>query len=283
MTLALAEPERRGYRLGQVHAAGAVGAAGGLLVAQALALTGAEVRWLFLPAGATGLLAAGFCLGIPRDIKTPGPRLVVRRSYRLYYLLSFLEGWRKQIFVAFAGFLLVERHGVPLTTMLWLWIATNAIRWVVSPMIGRWIDRIGERPVLTFYFASLTVFFAGYALIDHVPTLMVIFVIDNAYFAFAAALTSYVGKVAPPEDHTPTLSMGVACNHVAAVSMPLVGGVLWHVAGYQWAFVLGAAAAAGSILAVRRLPDGPAAGQADRNSPADSADMKVTTDEGREI
>ena len=254
MALALAEPGRAGHRIGQIRAAGAAGAGVGLLVALALSHMGVTIRPLFLFAGGAAILAAVACLGIPRQIKTPGPRLVFMRKYWLYYLLSFMEGWRKQIFVAFAGFLLVRHHGVPLTTMLLLAMAFQVIVWIASPAVGRLIDRIGERPVLVFYFACLTICFVGYATIDNRTVLCVLYVVDSAFFVFAMALTTYVNKIAPPSEHTPTLSMGVAFNHVAAVIMPLVGALLWNYAGYEWVFIMGAVAAAVSVIPALCLP-----------------------------
>jgi MFS family permease len=254
MTLALAEPGRAGRRVGQIRAAGAAGSGIGLVVGLGLSYLGVTIRPLFLFAGGAAVAAAVACVGIPRRIKTPGPRLVLRRSYRLYYLLSFLEGWRKQIFVAFAGFLLVKHHNVKLEDMLWLHIAIHAVMWLASPMVGRLIDRVGERKVLVFYFACLTVFFLGYAYVRDVNVLCGLFVLDSAFFVFALALTTYVNRIAPKSEHTATLSMGVAFNHVAAVLMPLVGAALWKYAGYQWVFVAGAAAAALSVPAALCLP-----------------------------
>jgi len=254
MALALAEPGRAGRRVGQVHAAGAAGSGLGLVAALVLYLMGVKIRPLFLVAGAAGLLAAVACLGIPRNIKTPGPRLVFRRKYSLFYLLNFLEGWRKQIFVAFAGFMLVRMYGADLRTMLLLWIAIRAISWVASPPVGRLIDRVGERRTLVFYFVCLTLFFIGYAVIQNKFVLYAVYVVNGAFVVFSMALTTYVNRIAPPREHTPTLSMGVAMNHVAAVLMPLVGGLLWKFAGYQWTFLAGAAATALSVLAALRLP-----------------------------
>ena len=68
------------------------------------------------------------------------------------------------------------------------------------------------------------------------------------------ALTTYVSRIAPASERTPTLSMGVAMNHVAAVAMPFLGGLLWNSLGYRWAFLIGIPAAAASILIVLRLP-----------------------------
>ena len=255
MMLSLAEKGRTGHRLGQLQAAGAVGGVGGLVVAFLLTtFAHVSIRPLYLVSGAAAVLAAIAILGVPRDIKTPGPRLVVRRKYALYYVMNFLEGWRKQIFVAFAGFLLVNNHNMPLRNMLIMWAAVGAAQWFVSPLVGRLIDRVGERTVLTGYYATMTLLFLGYIFIHDRRVLMGLFVADGIFFSLAMALTTYVRRIAPPEEHTPTLSMGVAMNHVAAVAMPLAGAFLWKYAGYQWPFAAGAAAAAASILVVRRLP-----------------------------
>jgi len=254
MALALAEPGRQGHRLGQIRAAGAVGSALGLAVVLTLHKLGVHIRPLWLVAGAAVMLGAAACLGIPRRIKTPGPRLVLRRKYALYYALCLLEGWRKQIFVAFAGYLLVTKYGVPLERMLILWIVIQAIGWVASPLVGRVIDRVGERPVLVFYYACLTCFFVGYAYVPNATVLQILFVVDCAFFVLVMALTTYVSRIAPPAEHTPTLSMGVAMNHVSAVLMPLVGGLLWRHFGPRWAFLAGAAAAVISIAVATLIP-----------------------------
>ena len=256
MTLSLAEPGRAGFRLGQVRAAGSAGFAIGIVMALGLTLVGVRIRPMFLLAGAAAFLGAMACLGVPRGIKTPGPRLVFRRRYGLYYLLSLLEGWRKQIFICFAGFLLVRVYHTKLEVMLLLFGMVQVIGYFASPRVGRLIDRVGERRILVFYFACLILFFVGYAFIRERYVLYVLFVVDNAYFVFATALTTYVSRIAPSREHTPTLGMGVAMNHVAAVLMPLVGGLLWKYLGYQWAFLVGAAAAAVSVFVARHVPTG---------------------------
>ena len=253
MALALADPGRAGRRLGEIGAAGSAGFAIGLLAALGLAEIGVSMRGTDLVAGAAAVLAAAACLGIHRNVKTPGPRLVFRRRYGLYYLLCFLEGWRKQIFIAFAGYLLVSEYQTPLETILVLWLIIQVIAYVAAPWVGRLIDRVGERRVLVFYFGAITLVFVGYAMIPSKPVLYVLFVADSVFFTLAMALTTFVNRIAPPAEHTPTLSMGVAMNHVAAVIMPFIGGILWTY-GYRWTFLAGAAAAALSILGALRVP-----------------------------
>jgi MFS family permease len=254
LTMALAEPDRTGHRLGQIQAAGAVGSGVGLAGALVLTTLRVPMRPLYLLAGAAALVAAAACLAVPRDIKTPGPRLVFRRRYGLYYLLCFLDGWRKQIFMCFAGFLLVRVHGTDLRTMLVLWCTVQAIGYFAAPRVGRLIDRVGERRILTIYFCGLIPVFLGYAFIPSRLVLYVLFVADSALFVFNTALTTYVRRLAPLSEHTPTLSVGVASNHVAAVAMPFLGAFLWRYLGPQWPFLIGALAAALSILPARFVP-----------------------------
>jgi len=253
MTLSLAEPGRAGFRLGQITAAASVGFGAGILVAFGLAELGVRMRPMYLVAGSAAALAAAACFGIPRGIKTPGPRLVVRRRYRLYYLLCFLDGCRKQIFLCFAGFLLVSVHGVKLRSQLLLWVTCQVIGYFGSPRVGRLIDRIGERRILTFYFTCVTGVFLGYAFVPSRDVLFAFFIADSAFSMCGTALPTYVNRIAPSSEHTPTLSMGVAMNHIGAVTMPLVGGLLWRY-HYRWTFLVGALAAALSILAARRVP-----------------------------
>jgi len=254
MALALAERGQEGKMVGRIQSAAAAGAGLGLVCALMLHLLGVKIRPLFLLAGSTSFLAAAFCLFIPRGIKSEKPRLVIRKEYGLYYLLNFLEGWRKQIFLAFSGYLLVKEYGATLTTLLILWIITQGVGWFSSPAVGRLIDRVGERSVLVFYYAFMTLCFMGYAFIRHRFILYGVFLLDSCFFVFAMALTTYIGRMVPPNEKTMTLSMAVAVNHIAAVTMPFAGGLLWKYLGYQWTFLVGSAAAAVSILVALRVP-----------------------------
>jgi predicted MFS family arabinose efflux permease len=254
MMLSLAEPGRTGHRLGRLQSVGSIASGVSLAVCWILGSLKVPIRPIYIMAGIVALAGAFACLAIPGDIKTPGPRFVFRRKYGLYYALCFLEGSRKQIFLAFAGFLLVKQYGTPLKQMILLMIVVQAINWLCSPPIGRLIDRLGERSVLIFYSACMVVFFLGYAFIPSRPVLWVLFVLDNALFSLGMALTTYVRKIAPVSEHTATLSMGVAMNHVAAVSIPLAGAFLWKYVGFKAAFFVGAAVAFIGALVASRLP-----------------------------
>lgn len=254
MGLALAEPGREGRSIGQLQAAGSAGAGLGLVCALLLTLIGVPIRPLYVVAGSASVIAAAACLYIPREIRSEKPKIVLRRKYGLYYLLCFLEGWRKQIFMAFAGYLLVKVYGTSLTTMIIMWIITQTVGLFTSRAVGRLIDRIGERKVLVFYYSFLTFCFLCYAFIKSKYFLYGIFLFDSALFVFAMALTTYVGRLAPQNEKTMTLSMGVAMNHISSVTMPLVGGIAWKYLGYQWTFLIGSFAAAASIFVAASIP-----------------------------
>ncbi len=254
MMLSLAEPEKTGRRLGQMQAAGALGAGIGLIVALALTtLLKVPMRPLFIVAGGVAILGAVACVGIPRDIKAPGAPLVFRRKYFTFYLLNFLEGWRKQTALAFSGFLLVWKYKTSLPVMCTLLIVVQAINWLSAPLVGRLIDRFGERRMLVAYYATMILIFCGYIGLHERWQLWTVFVLDNSFFVMAMALTTYVRRIAPPEDHTATLGMGVAANHISSVTMPLVGGLLWTL-GYQYAFMAGIVAAIASIFVAMLAP-----------------------------
>ena len=254
MTLGLAEPGKAGTRLGQVASTGAAGSFLGLGCAVLLTYLGIPMKPLWIIAGAAAVFGAAACMGVPRAIKTPRQSLAFRRKYSLYYVMCFLEGWRKQIFLCFASYLLVKKYETSLPNMLILWAIAQPLGYVVAPRVGKLIDRIGEKPVLLTYYAAMIVLFVGYAFVPVKEVLYVLFIADSVLFTLALGLTTYVNHLAPPQDRTQTLSAGVAANHVAAVVMPLVGGILWAKLGFRWPFFIGILAATLSIMACTRLP-----------------------------
>ena len=119
---------------------------------------------------------------------------------------------------------------------------------LTAPLMGRLVDRLGERAVLSWSYIGLVFVFFGYGAIQHRPTLYVLYCVDNLIFFGGIALTTFLHKIAPQEDLKPTLSMGVTMNHFAAVAAPLAGGLVWRYFGYQVIFFSGAILALISLL-----------------------------------
>ena len=167
-------------------------------------------------------------------------RFVLRKSYWLYYVLSLLDGSRRQIFTTFAIFALVKVFGTDRDVIIRLVLINQVVVLFFSPTIGRLVDKLGERTMLSISYAGLFFVFIGYATLKNVTHLYVLYCIDNFLFVGRIALMTYVNKIASPQDLKPTLAMGVTMNHVAAVSVPLIGGFTWAAFGYQIIFIGGA-------------------------------------------
>lgn len=177
-------------------------------------------------------------------------RMVFRRQYGLFYLLTFLAGARRQIFVAFAVFLMVKRFGFTVQEITLLFIANNAVNYYLSPMIGRAIVRYGERRVLSLEYSAMILIFLAYAWVQSKWVVAALYILDHIFFNFAIAVRTYFQKVSDPRDIAPSMAVGFTINHIAAVALPALGGFLWMV-DYRIPFVGGAFLALLSLLAVQ--------------------------------
>ena len=253
MAMSLADENNKGRRLGQFGAVGAFGTICGMIL---VLLIGKLVgfRNIFVIAGA--VLAAG-AVSVSMISKNIGhkekPRLVLKRKYLLYYLLIFLEGCRKQIFITFAVFAMITNYGTPLRMVAALMIVNQLTNVLFAPKVGRLIDRIGERRVLVFCYAALIPVFIGYAVIEKPVLLYVLYCLDNLFFLGSMGLNTYLSKIANAEDMMPSLAMGVSVNHAAAMTVPIIGGLLWVKFGYQIPFFIGAVVVAISVLFAFRI------------------------------
>jgi len=231
MVLNFAKEEGKGKILGQVWRIRDIAALAGM---GTVAIIGKQafIRPMFMLGGITVAVAAVIIFFVSRsspEIKMP--RLTMKKKYRFYYALTFLEGCRKQVFITFAIFVLVKVFGTNVGTVATLMIINRIATLIFAPLVGRLVDRIGERKALSMSNASLIPIFLGYALVHNINTLYILYCLDSFVYMFVIAQTTYLNKIAPPEDIRPALSMGVTMNHAAAVIVPLVGGMLWEALG----------------------------------------------------
>jgi predicted MFS family arabinose efflux permease len=238
-------------RLGSLNALIAVAAAGVVF----LALDALGFRTLFYAAGV--LLIVGGLVLLPWGRQPVRParvrrRTPLRRRYWLYYVLEFLMGSRRHIFTTFAVFLLVGEHGVTAQTITVLFVINNLVGAFAYRQFGKIIARFGERRILTLNFALLIPIFLGYAYIPLLPVLYLLFVVDHVLFGSRIALQSYFQKIAvQPQEITPNISLGQTINHIAAVVIPVVGGVVWEMLGSRYTFLIGVGIVALSLLVVQ--------------------------------
>jgi len=181
-------------------------------------------------------------------------RVVFRREYWLYYLLTFLMGSRRHIFTTFAIFLLVQVHGIDVRMTATLFLANNLINTYSSAQLGRLVARFGERRVLTVNFVGLIGVFLGYAYVPYLPVLFVLFILDNIFFGFNLAVDSYFQKIARgPEEITSNVSLAQTINHVSALVVPVLGGILWAHIAPAATFLAGVAIAVVSLIFVQLI------------------------------
>ncbi len=172
--------------------------------------------------------------GVPQKI-----RIVLRKEYWLFYVLNLLSGARRQIFVVFAVFMLVEKYDYSVGGIAVLFVINNLITWRLSPYVGKWINKFGERRMLSIEYASLFVVFLCYAFIHNRYAVAVLYIIDHVFFSFAISINTYFQKTARKEDIAPSMATGFTINHVMAVIIPVIGGVLW-MEDWRIPFVFGA-------------------------------------------
>ncbi len=244
---------RKGYEgrsLGLLRSTGNVAGLLGIAIVYFL-VTATGMRSLFVVSGI--LIAIGglvmLRIRVPARPGSRNQRIVFRRRYRLFYVLEFLSGARRHVFMTFALFALVRVHGASIETIAVLSFINQIGSVISAHLFGRWIDRHGEKPVLAWGFAGLTFVFLGYAFVTVPWILFVLYVLDNILFNNSIAITTYVEKIlVSPADLRPTMVTGQTMNHVAAVIVPVTGGLLWQAYGHVLPFVAGAVVAAISVV-----------------------------------
>ncbi len=212
--------------------------------------------------GITVLLACFAALAFPRfDAVHPQHKhLVLRRRYWLYYALTFFGGARRQIFVVFAAFLMVERFGLTADRVALLLLANHVVNLWLAPRIGGLVQRFGERRVLIVEYVGLIAVFTCYAFADAIWFAVVLFVVDHLLFALAIAQKTYFQKIADPADIASTAGVAFTINHIAAVTLPVLLGYVW-VHSPAAVFLTGAGLAAGSLVLALNVPRDPRPGR----------------------
>ena len=179
-------------------------------------------------------------------------KMIFRKRYWLFYFLTFMAGARRQIFMAFAVFLLVKKFHFTVQEVTILFVINNLITYFLSPLIGRGIIRFGERKVLSLEYFSLIFIFLAYATVESKMVVAILYILDHVFFNFAIAIRTYFQKVGDPKDIAPSMAVGFTINHIAAVFLPAIGGLLWMV-DYRIPFVAGAFLSLISLVAVQKI------------------------------
>ena len=246
----------------------AIGSAASLLSYGTLVLTwktfDLSYNFVYMTAGGITVAIAVFAFFAYPQFESPHPQLktfVLRRRYWLYYALQFMAGARRQIFVVFAAFMMVERFGFEVHQVTALLLINYVANMLFAPLMGKAVMKWGERRALLFEYAGLIVVFLAYGGIYYfgwgVVLAASLYVIDHMLFALAFALKTYFQKIADPQDIAPTAAVAFTINHIAAVFLPALLGYLWVVfPGAVFGLAAGMAAVSlGLAMLIPRHPE----------------------------
>lgn len=247
ISMELSAREHRGRRLGQISAVAiAASIVGCVIVWLAMRWLKASYQVIFILGGIAALIAAVFLFRMRMpNAHLQRPRFVWNRRYWLYYVLAFLFGARKQVFITFGPWVLIRIFHQPVWIFAQLWIAAAVLGIFFQPALGRAIDRLGERTVLMADSLLILLVCLGYGFAHLLPNhavalglLYVCFVGDNLLFGVNMARDTYLSKIVKrPEDLAPTLSLGISINHAVSMSIPAAGGLLWVRYGHPAVFI----------------------------------------------
>ena len=212
------------------------------------------------------LMVAGFFYMMQKDQPYAArTKFQLRKEYRLFYWLNILYGTRKQIFLTFAPWVLVTVFRQKTQMLATLLTLGGVIGVFFKPLLGRAIDKLGERFILTSEAVFLVFVCLGYGysreLFSESAALIITsacFIADQLLLSVGMARATYLQKIAVrPEDVTQTLTMGVTIDHIFSISVALLGGFIWVACGYQFVFLLGAAIAVLNFFSAWRVKTSP--------------------------
>jgi hypothetical protein len=215
----------------------------------------------FVAGGSCFILTLFMWLGFPTFTSVIPQRkhLLLRKRYWLYYALTFMGGARRQIFMVFAGFLMVEKFGYSVSDIAALFIINHLFNWAFASRIGVLVGQIGERRALTFEYCGLFCVFTAYAFVDSAAWAGALYVADHLFFSLAIAIKTYFQKIADPADMASTAGVAFTINHIAAVFIPVLVGLVWLVSP-MLVFLMGSVMALISLLLARNIPMRPCEG-----------------------
>ncbi len=172
---------------------------------------------------------------------------------------------------------MVERFGFDVHELTALFLINLTVNMTLAPLFGMAVSRFGERRTLIFEYAGLVAVFLAYGGIYYfgwgVVLACILYVVDHLLFSLALALKTYFQKIADPEDIAPTAAVAFTINHISAVFLPVLLGLLWLVSPAA-VFAFAAVMAAISLTLATLVPRHPRKGNETRLAHFRSAPIK---------
>ncbi|OUS38535.1 hypothetical protein A9R01_03300 ['Osedax' symbiont bacterium Rs2_46_30_T18] len=239
-----------------------------------------EMKTIYVIGGVITMLIACFCwFFFPQYTGKveQNKKIKLHKRYWLYYALVFMGGARRQIFVVFSGFLMVEKFGFSVSEIALMFLANGLLNIFFAPKIGKLIGKWGEKRTLTIEYVGLILVFSAYAFVTSPAIAVFLYIVDHLLFSMAIAQKTYFQKIADPKDIAQTAGVAFSINHCAAIVLPALYGLLW-LSSPALVFLTGAAMAGVSLVLARMVPRKPRPGLEVqwRVQPADTNAAKMT-------
>lgn len=259
----LAADGRTGTRLGQLNAVRNMA----MIVGAGLVFFGFKYfhftyKFNFILTVIVLIIAAALMLLMsPQKVALSHSFLKLRKEYGIFYLLAVLYGSRKQIFITFAPWVIVTIYHKPTQTIATLLVIGGIIGILFQPLLGRAIDRFGEKTIITIEAITFVFVCLGYGFSGSLFSVNTAFIItcvcyltDQVLMSVSMARSTYIKKIAlQPTDIQPALSASLTIDHIFSISVALLGGVIWSKLGYQYVFLLGAVISVLNFFTARKM------------------------------
>lgn len=194
-------------------------------------------------------------------------RLVFRRQYRYYYLLTILKGVQKQIALVYGTWVIVDLLMKKADTLAMLMIVVGFISIFFMHRLGHWSDRHGIKSMMYFDALTFIIIYVIYGVVvwgissGRLPNsaltagfVYVLYVLDRLSMQIGMVNAIYLRSIAiKPDEVTSTLSLGLSLDHLVTIVAAMAGGYVWSRWGSQWVFFLAAAFSLGNLFVAWRV------------------------------
>lgn len=242
LAMCLTTKDKVGRVLGSLSSVGSLASIAGICVIMLISrlMETLSLRAYYIAGGTFIILSAFLIFRIPANAgatEINPPRMLIKRYYWLYYVLILLQGSGQQVLDSFCMLLLVKSFSLKVWNISFLLLISSVLSMFTAPYVGHLIDKFGERKTVPVSYVFLSLCCLGFALIKNVIILEILMVMIRLLWMFGMGLSTYVRRISPPEELTPTLSTGISINHITSVSLPLIAGWLLPTLGFEVIFL----------------------------------------------
>lgn len=278
--MSLAEPEHVGKRVGQYGSAKtAFTFVSGIVVffgfRTGVLSFDTEIKWVFILSAAAFIGAAIVAYRLLKEvggtIKTTTRKkvkFIFRKEYKLYYILTILNGVQKQIAYVFGSWVIIDMLLKGADTMSLLILMSGFLGMFFFRYVGKWIDTKGIRFMMFFDALSFIFVYSIYGILvwgvssNWFPDMKwatiliyILFVLDRLSMQVGIIKSVYLRSIAlSPEDVTSALSTGISLDHLVSIIAAQISGFIWVSFGPQWVFFFAAFLSLGNLFVASLVP-----------------------------